>query len=292
LLRALERLAYPAPRLFRTLDGDPVASQAGWHALFLSYVDGLAADYSLPGLQLLGATLGALHALPASPQLGRAWWHPAHAVPTALRWLDQAAGTVPTRWRMLYQTARRVLHKAAGTSVLPAALIHADVWPENAVRSSVDQVTLIDWECAGWGPAVLDVGDLLLSAHYDTATLTPNAARIAAVLAGYSQQRRLTAAEVEALPTAVAFSAAFHTALHFVRRIEERWDAADTTRRLARDEARLIAGRDIAAAARAWIEQWGPAWRPDRWRASGLVPPKAAEAMERELRQPGGRERD
>ena len=58
------------------------------------------------------------------------------------------------------------------------------------VQTVDDQLVLIDWDTAGTGPAVLDLGDVLLGCHIPLAApysshLQPDQARIQAVVDGY-----------------------------------------------------------------------------------------------------------
>jgi Phosphotransferase enzyme family len=43
---------------------------------------------------------------------------------------------------------------------LPSSVVHGDPWPGNAIHTAHDQVTLIDWENAGLGLPLLDLGFL------------------------------------------------------------------------------------------------------------------------------------
>src|SRR5262249_29444985 len=89
-------------------------------------------------------------------------------------------------------------------------------WPGNAVSTARDEVTLVDWENAGLGMPVLDLGYCLLECHLDVGLpgdrpaawhIQPNEDRIAAVLAGYSRWRRLQPAERDLLAGGSCFAA-------------------------------------------------------------------------------------
>ncbi len=64
-------------------------------------------------------------------------------------------------------------------------IIHNNCHPGNAIRTADGKVVLIDWEGAGWGPAVLDVGFLLISCDTEapwTPRLEADPARVVVVV--------------------------------------------------------------------------------------------------------------
>jgi thiamine kinase-like enzyme len=69
-------------------------------------------------------------------------------------------------------------------------ITHGDCWYQNVIKSGVGQVALIDWDEAGVGLPLLDLGYMLLTSHFDLdqpLVLEPNAANIKAMIQGYQQ---------------------------------------------------------------------------------------------------------
>jgi Ser/Thr protein kinase RdoA (MazF antagonist) len=227
-LAALEAAGYAAPRAVRVHSGELVGETGPWLTWATTFVDGPVLDPTGDQLRLLGAALGRLHcARPdqSGPVPGRAAWHPAAAVATTLARLTAVAELVPADWQPMHaaflRTARSVQR---GADLLPETLVHGDAWPGHAVQTAADEVMLIDWETAGLGLPVLDLGHCLAECHLDSGLppdrpeawlVHPDEQRIAAVAAGYSAVRILSAAERELLPDAVRFGAAFAGAIHF-----------------------------------------------------------------------------
>src|SRR5206468_3787034 len=90
----------------------------------------------------------------------------------------------------------------------PRVLIHNDCHHWNSVSTPDGRVVLIDWEGAGLGPAVIDLGFAALSV--DTSGIVgpvepPDPARLDALLAGYRQHHALTSGELEHLADAIRF---------------------------------------------------------------------------------------
>jgi thiamine kinase-like enzyme len=89
-------------------------------------------------------------------------------------------------------------------------------------------MTLIDWEPAGLGYAILDLGRLLLHAHQTLAQ--PNAIPealsadfIHAVIEGYCQVRIPPPSERAILLEAIRFSVAFSAASHLTQAVATGW---------------------------------------------------------------------
>jgi Ser/Thr protein kinase RdoA (MazF antagonist) len=224
----LEEHAYPAPRVVRTRSGDLVGLAGVWATLATTYVTGTPLRPGTGQLRLLGEALGRLHALGAAggdAAMGRAAWDPETAIPAALGRLEAVASLAPADWRPLldqFRTALLAVRQRA--PALPSSVVHGDPWPGNAIHTAQDQVTLIDWENAGLGLPLLDLGFCLLECHLDVGLPTnhpsawhihPDENRIAAIVAGYSSWRQLQPAEKDLLPEGIRFPAAYVGAIDF-----------------------------------------------------------------------------
>jgi Ser/Thr protein kinase RdoA (MazF antagonist) len=271
-LRWLEDRAYPAPRVIRTHSGDLVGLAGVWATLAITYVAGTPLRPGTGQLRLLGEALGRLHALDASTfadetsavgsgaDVARALWHPETAIPAALGRVEAVQSLVPADQRPLLEQLRAVLLEVQRrASLLPTAVVHGDPWPGNAIRTARDEVTLIDWENAGLGVPLLDLGYCLLECHLDEGLpsekpsarhIRPDEDRIAAVAAGYSQYRRLQPAERDLLPDGMRFAAAFAGATHFEQALIGEVRGAPMDARLERLRNRLTVSDAVAELAR------------------------------------------
>ena len=249
----LAERGYPAPRVVATRTGDPVGVAGIWLTWATTYVPGppLAPD----GLDLLGEALARLHTLGATgAAVGLASWHPGAAIRDALRRLDAVEALLPPNWRPMHAEFRQTLLMVR-EAALPMAVVHGDAWPGNAIRSGAGEVTLIDWENAGLGLAVTDLGNCLLESHLDPGLpatqpsawlIQPSPARIAALLTGYCRLRRLNAAERQFLLPGIRFATAFAGALHFEQALIDGVRGAGMDARLARLRNRLAVSQPVA----------------------------------------------
>jgi len=204
----LERQGYPAPRLVHAVEGQPVIAEHGWHILVTTYVEGDVTDYQPPSLRLLGAALGRLHRLNtrdatmASPPVPVSWRLPTLEGPAILERLRAHQSRVPPALGAQYEAFTTALEELPSCTGLPRALLHTDPYPGNAIRTSAEHVALLDWDGAGLGPAIIDVGYLLITCDKGLPKDPrphPDPGRIAALVQGYAHERPPTATELDAL---------------------------------------------------------------------------------------------
>jgi Ser/Thr protein kinase RdoA (MazF antagonist) len=254
----LAKQGYPAPRLVLARHGKVLATHAGYSTLAMTYLPGQPLRTTAPHLERLAGVLGRLHALEGGPGGGAglpaSWWHPLDGTITPLfEQLEDLGAEVPPRWQPFHAALVATLGDLRGRDDLPLAAIHGDCYPANAIETSEEgQVVLIDWDCAGWGTAVLDLGGLLLDAQPDPAPGEPIAVHpqlVAAMVASYRQYRDPTALEREALLEATRFGVAFIGALHFAWTREQGWSER-IEQSLRRLQARYTAAEEVARLAR------------------------------------------
>jgi Ser/Thr protein kinase RdoA (MazF antagonist) len=250
VLGFLARRGYPAERAVPTIEGRATAEVPGGGALLTTFVVGRPTGFAPPALRRLGAAVGRLHALPLdeAPTLRRATMLPRREVAYARSLLASVADRVPRELRARYREVEDGLEHLEWSEDLPEVLIHNDCHPGNSVRTPEGDVVLVDWDGAGRGPAVIDLGFLLVSCEvtaFGPNRLRPDPRRLAALIDGYAAHRAPSSQELARLPSAVRFRALVAGAGSLARRIERKVadDGAEPwwwARFLAADE---IAGR-------------------------------------------------
>jgi Ser/Thr protein kinase RdoA (MazF antagonist) len=229
LLSYLEQQDYPAPRVFPSQNGSATVRHEHWNILITTFIEGRAQLQSPDHLYLLAAAVGRLHGLALPTSVGLSWWNTSYSLPHALGQLEACAPFIPASHQVFYDQCKRTfvtiqqaLHQ------LRECIIHGDVWAPNGVRTSEQEVVLIDWEGAGRGAALLDLGELLLKGQYSkqgTIPETINEDSIAALVSGYSRWRCPEPLECELLLEAIRFRCAWVGAWLLSSVLLEGWTA-------------------------------------------------------------------
>jgi Ser/Thr protein kinase RdoA (MazF antagonist) len=266
VLDYLHQRAFSAPQVKRTRDGGLLASYAGWTALLISFLEGEVADFTPASLELLGNHVGSLHALSHNvlAEADQVWLPESRLRPTqpasqAVATLVQVLPHVPTVLSQFCEDAILALQRvqqAQHMGILPETLLHGDCWPRNAVRTAERGIALIDWDCAGIGPAILDVGYLLLACHLGKPQLPDMQADeqcIAAVVHGYCQQRKPSVTELSVLKEALLYDVARRVGLEeLLSTLSNGWAEHVWLQKML---ARYRVGPEIAAIARRYFDQ-------------------------------------
>ena len=214
LLDWLTQHEYPAPSVRMTIDQQHVGVIDGWAILILSYVDGsVLGTSSADDLGALAMMVGRLHSLRVDDQslFAQARGHP-DIIATAAQQLASQGTNVPSAFHPLVTTLHASMRALQQQLPQQLCITHGDCWYRNAIKTSAGQVRLIDWDNAGIGLPVLDLGNLLLTAHFELGKpliLEPHEANIKAIMNGHQQQRRIARVERACIADAMRFLLAF-----------------------------------------------------------------------------------
>jgi Ser/Thr protein kinase RdoA (MazF antagonist) len=259
LLQWLSELDFAAPRLLPTRAQAPVSAYEDWCGLLTSFLAGTTPNNSGETFQSLAATLGHLHATGLRRGQGQtlltvdSWWHPLErAAGYALQQLASLS-EIPDEWQPLRARTQAILQVINLPLQLPVGCIHGDCWTGNTIRGPDGQIRLIDWDAAGRGALILDVGALLGDCFVRTAQeVVPDTQWVTTVVDTYRRYRTLTGPELELLPEAIQFGPAFRAAIRFSLADREGWSDG-LIRGLRHEQARLAASAQIARLATAQL---------------------------------------
>ena len=234
LLQFLECKGYPAERLLHTIDDAAVGIYNDQQLIVTTFIEGVRVDYSPETLYKIGATVGILHALnplEANTTLFSMYQaqmlmkpETAYATKQLVDVSNLVSHELSKRYTMLLEALQAI---DVREDLLPKVIIHNDCHPGNSVFTQSGQVILIDWEGAGIGSAVLDIGFLLASCDA-IPPWTPSSnikmfnlevERIKAVIDGYCQHHRLNTIELDHLLDAIRFRSIVFGACRFASKI-------------------------------------------------------------------------
>jgi len=229
VLRHVEQQGIPAERLVAAADGSLVIDLDGCGVLVTRFIPGGRLDRSIDRLRRLGEAVGLLHALPPVPDVDpflsrRAGALPKEDLAFARACLTRIAGRVPRDLRDEYEDLRVALDATHDCEDLPHGLIHSDCHLANVLRTPGGHVVLFDWEGAGQGPRVADLGLLLYSCAIQAPYEPPgptNLGRVDAVIDGYARCHTPSRAELDRLPDAARFRPAVIAARELAARVEQ-----------------------------------------------------------------------
>lgn len=231
-LDVLAAMGYPAPIVQRTNDGSLLANYGEWAAQLLTFVEGELVSHSLCDLAEMGAMLARLHCLSSEylrkiePSIPNCRWHPKEKLKPWLKNLNAVAELIPEELQSRYRSCMEAVATVLLWPKLPISILHTDCNPQNAIRNKKGQITFIDWDGIGFGPAILDLAYLLFYCHIlqdSWPTIKPNETWIDAILGGYSRNRALSPAESECLPSAIAFVECHHFARGLPDAVRGEW---------------------------------------------------------------------
>jgi Ser/Thr protein kinase RdoA (MazF antagonist) len=220
LLVWLNQQRYPVPHVRRTRTRQLVGIQDNWTLLLLSFIKGEVVKPEPSGLRLLSVRLGQLHSLnhPAAPAMRLSRCHPETIRTRTIPQLNAGRRSATEAYASLFQSLLDSMSAFLQMEDLSLGITHGDCWYLNAVKSSVHDVQLIDWDNVGIGIPVLDLGYLLLSSHFrldEPFCAEPDRDRVQAIMEGYQTQYPLRLEEVQSLIYAVHFPLACHLGTYY-----------------------------------------------------------------------------
>lgn len=202
VLRFLAEAQYPVPPLVLAPDGRAAVEVAGRPALLFHYAAGeeLAADAAGPErCRRVGEQLARLHELAAAFPGGRPNPYGPARVAGWVAALRPDGGGDPEVAAAL-PLLEEELARAAALPGPPRGLVHGDLFRDNVLWIGDRVATVLDWEMSCTDPFAYDVGVALCAWCYLDRF---DAARAAALLAGYRARRR---AEPETLAALYPFT--------------------------------------------------------------------------------------
>ena len=200
LMEHLADRGLPVPRPVRDRAGEALQQLQGRHACLIRYLPGVSVSMPTPtqagaaGAALAKLHLAGLDYAPDRPNdLGPAWWQA-----TAAQLGTRLDSIEPGLADLVGTSLQRIGSGWPGD--LPAGTIHADLFPDNVLMLGDEVSGLIDFYFACTDLFAYDLAVLLNAWAFPADGEAARADCWAAALAGYEAVRRLSPAEIAALP--------------------------------------------------------------------------------------------
>lgn len=214
-VNVLEWLAYhhfPAPSVRMTISGENIGQLDGWFLLLHTFIDGSPSEANEGHLYLFASMLSRLHTLPleANDRLLQPQIHLKQIQARTILQLQRNRLRIPQQFQQLAESLASAIERISWLNT-EICVNHGDCWYQNGVITPNGQLRLIDWEDAHVGLAMLDLGYLLLTSHYNRARpfeLYADELKIRAIMDGYQERRRLTSLDYDRLLSGVRFGLA------------------------------------------------------------------------------------
>ncbi len=224
ILAFLEYQQYPAERIVCTIDGMLTFRIDHWQILITTYLGLPIQEWqpasstttqtdtsTQPDLQLLyqaGALLAKLHSLDLRTMNGelfnRLGLQPASELAAASGWLTDIQGNLPAHLQEEYAHLMARIQQVSRFDKCQQTIIHGDCHLGNLIVTPTNGHVFVDWEAAGRGAAVTDLG-LLLSSCVQSFNDKLNRAVINAIIDGYCTYRTMSQVERDLLADAIRF---------------------------------------------------------------------------------------
>lgn len=211
ILRFFEEVGYPAPRLLLSRASTNYVLHDGKCIYALSYLEGSEPEQSAENYAKLGEVTARLHSLQG------------YTIPTDFTAEVEIPIMLARAEKFNMNTQYTELVKALPDfSRFPTCLIHTDIGSHNSVKLTNGEIELIDWDDAGIGTRILDLGFLLIC-DFVTKELVFEKDRAKAFYEAYCSIIRLTDDEKEHLFDAGLFYALSYTIFDDSGVVEGQW---------------------------------------------------------------------
>jgi aminoglycoside phosphotransferase (APT) family kinase protein len=209
LLAWLTQQQYPAPAVRRTTDQQWIGLVDDWAIIVLAYVDGTPLGTHPTDLVALAQMVGWLHTVQVDRH--RAWAtsrNHSETITTAAQQLATHRDKVPEAFRALVINLHADMITLQRQSAPHLQITHGDCWHMNAIKTRDGGIILIDWDHAGLGLPLLDLGNLLLTSHFDMSQplhVEADEQKIQAIVHGYQQSSSIDIQDSEYVANTMRF---------------------------------------------------------------------------------------
>lgn len=208
--RIAQEKGVPVPDVVRTSAGKCYTHHGKRYVYLYRFAEGDGLIFNQGSAEFVGRMLARLHAQKPNAQVTKKQFIPAKIVGQCKRMLESLQLEDPYYWDFIDDVASK-MHEF---DKLPVRLVHGDLSYGNILRKSSKMMFLIDFDEAGQGTAVMELGYILAhlvafnpnlplqGPHRSRIRVAPTSKWVDTFLREYQQERPLSAQEKALLPTA------------------------------------------------------------------------------------------
>lgn len=224
VLKFLEEQKFPASRIKPTKDGRSLFEFNNQSRLVTSYIDGKHPELNAESIQKIGVLMAQLHSLPISSEIPKSTWNVIEGRKLTNQNIQNLSSQKIEHWDEIIPQLTQAFDELPDLTDLPPVLIHTDIGPNNAIESSDGKLSLIDWDDAGVGQSVVDIGNVLsqiLISFKDNKSLEPQFDQelAEAFFKGYQSIRQLNDEEKQNITAGMEFAALAYVLLEWIPKI-------------------------------------------------------------------------
>lgn len=222
ILQVLEKYKFPfSLHPFQTIKGKPIYQHDGLHGVVFPFVNGRPPEITKDMCLQVGQALGELHSLEIQKEdLSSIRPHTMVGYGGVGIYEYTLTGGAPKDFVDAFNKVFPDRLQKIPYDVFPVGIIHGDLYYDNSLFHKNKLVTLIDFEQAGRGRYILDLGIALSGSCLNAKRDNLDIALIDAFLEGYQERRQLKTIEKEYLDTAILVGL-FSIALWRIKRFYE-----------------------------------------------------------------------
>lgn len=189
---------------FKTIQGKPIYHHHDFYGVVFPFIDGLPPEINNASIYKIARALASLHSLEIHREdlsLIRKYDEVGFGVKKINEYLQATHCAEDFKKSFLKVFPDQL--KDIPYDLFPAGIIHGDLYFDNSLFKENDLMTLIDFEQAGRGRFILDIGIAISGSCLDIDGININEELLESFLKGYSEIRELKAIEKEYLNIAI-----------------------------------------------------------------------------------------
>lgn len=205
ILSVLKKYEYPfSLHPFETIQGKPIYNHENYYGVVFPFINGLPPEINENSIAQIGEALGKLHSLEIKKEdldIIRSHEHVGYGGKDINDYTAQ--GSAADDFRDAFHEIFPDRLRSIPYDLFPAGIIHGDLYFDNSLFYKNDLVTLIDFEQAGTGRFILDIGIAISGSCLNHDKSNVDKGLMNRFLEGYESSRKLLTLEKEYLRTAI-----------------------------------------------------------------------------------------